>query len=259
MFLSILHRMILWELVKVFFLSLVAITGILLMAGIVAEASQHGLGPAQLMEAIPLLIPSTLPYTIPTTTLFACCVVYGRLAHDNEVHIASIRAEHRGGKSLKHPPFTLNIVQPQNLPEVRFHRGCRRPCFRSSCGSRRAEGLGDDVGNQLALELGDEILEDELALLHALNQQRVEGRIGIVNRLVGDDRHTAGSNDGFLLDRNQPDVIGRGSTGLPRGLDEDIERTKDVQRLRIGRHRDRNSLRLCSCFHRFPRRAAGRG
>jgi lipopolysaccharide export system permease protein len=66
-------------------MSLVGITGILLMAGIVAEASQQGLGPAQILAAIPLLIPSTLPYTIPATTLFATCVVYGRLAHDNEI------------------------------------------------------------------------------------------------------------------------------------------------------------------------------
>src|SRR6478735_4639474 len=77
--------MILWELVKVFLMSLVGITGILLMAGIVAEASQQGLSPSQIFAAIPLLIPSTLPYTIPATTLFATCVVYGRLAADNEI------------------------------------------------------------------------------------------------------------------------------------------------------------------------------
>src|SRR5437762_2606490 len=77
--------MVLRELVKVFVLSLVGITGILLMAGIIAEASQQGLGPAQILAAIPLLVPSTLPYTIPATTLFATCVVYGRLAADNEV------------------------------------------------------------------------------------------------------------------------------------------------------------------------------
>ncbi len=90
MFGSILHRMILWELTKVFLMSLVGITGILLMAGIIAEASQQGLGPTQILAAIPLLIPSTLPYTIPATTLFATCVVYGRLAADNE--ILAIRA-----------------------------------------------------------------------------------------------------------------------------------------------------------------------
>jgi lipopolysaccharide export system permease protein len=82
---TILQRMILWELVKVFVVALVGITGILLMAGIIAEASQQGLGPGQVLAAIPLLIPSTLPYTIPATTLFATCVVYGRLAADNEV------------------------------------------------------------------------------------------------------------------------------------------------------------------------------
>jgi lipopolysaccharide export system permease protein len=82
---SILQRMILWELTKVFVMSLVGITGILLMAGIIAEASQQGLGPGQILAAIPLLVPSTLPYTIPATTLFAACVVYGRLAADNEI------------------------------------------------------------------------------------------------------------------------------------------------------------------------------
>src|SRR5260370_27358792 len=87
---SILHRMILLELLKVFSLSLLGITGILLMAGIVAEASQQGLGPMQIIAIIPLLIPSTLPYTIPATTLFATCVVYGRLSADNE--ILAIRA-----------------------------------------------------------------------------------------------------------------------------------------------------------------------
>jgi lipopolysaccharide export system permease protein len=84
-FWSILHRTILWELFKVFFLALVALTGLVLLAGIVAEASQRGLGPAQLLAAIPLIIPSTLPYTIPATTLFATCLVYGRLSADNEI------------------------------------------------------------------------------------------------------------------------------------------------------------------------------
>src|SRR5262249_48897061 len=84
-FWSILHRTILWELTRVFLLSLLGITGMLLMAGIVSEATQHGLPPTQILAAIPLLVPSTLPYTIPATTLFATCVVYGRLAHDNEI------------------------------------------------------------------------------------------------------------------------------------------------------------------------------
>jgi lipopolysaccharide export system permease protein len=85
MFGTIMTRMILWDLVRVFLMALVAITGILLVAGIIAEATQQGLGPKQILSAIPLLIPSTLPYTIPATTLFAVCVVYGRLSADNEI------------------------------------------------------------------------------------------------------------------------------------------------------------------------------
>ncbi len=79
------HRMIFWELFKVFFMALTALTTIFLIAGVVQEASQRGLTPNQVLMFIPLFIPNTLPYTIPATTLFATCVVYGRMAHDNEV------------------------------------------------------------------------------------------------------------------------------------------------------------------------------
>ena len=85
MIVGILHRTIFSELARVFVLALIAITGIIVMAAIVVEASQHGFGPAQILAAIPLIIPSMLPFIIPPTTLFASCVVYGRLAHDNEI------------------------------------------------------------------------------------------------------------------------------------------------------------------------------
>lgn len=82
---SILSRSILLELLRIFTLCLLAITGILVLAGIVPEASQQGLSPLQALAAIPLLIPNMLPFAIPATTLFATCVVYGRLSHDNEI------------------------------------------------------------------------------------------------------------------------------------------------------------------------------
>src|SRR5262245_3869309 len=85
MFGGLLFRMILWDLFKVFTMALITITGILLLAGIIAEATQQGLAPKQILSAIPLLIPSTLPYTIPATTLFAACLVYGRMSADHEV------------------------------------------------------------------------------------------------------------------------------------------------------------------------------
>ena len=85
MFGSMIHRMILKDLFKVFLVALVAITGLLLLAGLFTEATQRGLEPGQILAIIPLLIPSTLPYTLPATTLFATCVVYGRLSADNEI------------------------------------------------------------------------------------------------------------------------------------------------------------------------------
>ncbi len=85
MFGSILSRSIFWELMRIFTLCLLGITGILVMAGIIPEASQQGLTPVQALAAIPLLIPNMMPFAIPATTLFATCVVYGRLSHDNEI------------------------------------------------------------------------------------------------------------------------------------------------------------------------------
>ena len=81
----LIHRAIFFDLLKVFVLAFVGLTALLLLAGVVAEATRNGLGPMQIVAAIPLLVPSTIPYTLPTTTLFAVCVVYGRLAHDNEI------------------------------------------------------------------------------------------------------------------------------------------------------------------------------
>jgi lipopolysaccharide export system permease protein len=82
---KLVHRTILAELVKVFTLALIGLTSLLLLAGLVAEASQHGMSPGQILGVIPLLLPNMLPYTLPTTTLFATCIVYGRLAADNEI------------------------------------------------------------------------------------------------------------------------------------------------------------------------------
>ena len=77
--------MILAELLKIFFVALIGLTGIILLAGVISEAMRNGFSPMQIATAIPLLLPSLLPYTVPTTTLFATCMVYGRLSADNEI------------------------------------------------------------------------------------------------------------------------------------------------------------------------------
>ena len=77
--------MILIELFKIFSLALITLTGIIVMAGVISEAMKNNFGLMQILGIIPLLLPSLLPYTVPTTTLFATCIVYGRLSADNEI------------------------------------------------------------------------------------------------------------------------------------------------------------------------------
>lgn len=107
-FFGILYRMIFWELVRVFMLSLTGLTGLVLIAGLIQQASQLGLSPAQVLAIIPLLIPSTLPYTIPATTLFASCVVYGRLSNDNEA--VAIKAAGIDLLTIIRPAFLLGVI-----------------------------------------------------------------------------------------------------------------------------------------------------
>lgn len=107
MFGTILQRMILWDLIKVFAVTLIGLTGLFVLAGLVAEASQRGLAPAQVLSIIPLMIPSMLPYTIPAATLFATVNVYGRLAKDNE--ITALRAAGVNLRRILAPSILLGL------------------------------------------------------------------------------------------------------------------------------------------------------
>jgi len=93
---GLVQRMILWDLFKIFSLAWFSLTTLFLMAGLIAEATQQGLSPGQILAIMPYIIPSTLPYTLPTTTLFATCIVYGRLAADNEVLALKAAGVHLG-------------------------------------------------------------------------------------------------------------------------------------------------------------------
>lgn len=108
MFGTILQRMIFWELLRVFAITLVCLTGLFTIGGAIAAASQRGLAPAQLLAVLPLMIPMSLPYTIPATTLFATCNVYGRLAKDNE--ITALRAAGVNLFTILKPAFVLGVA-----------------------------------------------------------------------------------------------------------------------------------------------------
>jgi lipopolysaccharide export system permease protein len=116
---STIHRMIFLELLKAFALSLVTLTGMFLLAGMVQEASQRGLSPGQIVMAIPLLIPNTLPFTIPATTLFAVCLVYGRMSSDNEVLV--MKAAGVNTMRLLKPAILLGVLTSAFTGAMYYH------------------------------------------------------------------------------------------------------------------------------------------
>ena len=82
---GILQRYVMGEIFRAFSLSLLTITCVFVLLTVMTKASQVGLGPREIMNLVPYMIPTSLPYTVPVSLLFAATVVYGRLASDNEV------------------------------------------------------------------------------------------------------------------------------------------------------------------------------
>lgn len=104
----LLQRYILKELLKVFVFVLSALTILLVLVGVVREASENGFGPKQIQEILPYIVPSMLPFTIPATFLLTVCVVYGRIASDQEITAA--KAAGINVWSLLWPSFFLGGI-----------------------------------------------------------------------------------------------------------------------------------------------------
>lgn len=84
----LLQRYILFELIRIFLMLLSGITILLVFVGVFREVTANGLGPSQALQILPFIVPSLLPFTIPATLLLTVCVVYGRMAGDNEITAA---------------------------------------------------------------------------------------------------------------------------------------------------------------------------
>lgn len=78
-------RYILIELVKVFSVTLMGMTAVLLLACVAQEAVRQGLSLWPICRLVPYFLPNALVFAVPGTILFAACSVYGRMAADNEV------------------------------------------------------------------------------------------------------------------------------------------------------------------------------
>jgi lipopolysaccharide export system permease protein len=80
-----LQRYVMGELLRVFALALGGLVVILVFVGVLGEALKSGLGPEQILQILPYVVPNLLPFTIPATLLLTVCVVYGRMAGDQEI------------------------------------------------------------------------------------------------------------------------------------------------------------------------------
>jgi lipopolysaccharide export system permease protein len=101
----ILQRYILVDLIKVLLLVITIMTVLLVFVGVFREVTERGLGPLQVLQILPYVVPSLLPFTIPATLLLSVCVVYGRLAADYEITAA--KAAGINVLSLLAPAFFL--------------------------------------------------------------------------------------------------------------------------------------------------------
>lgn len=80
-----LTRYVITEYLKVFLVVLTALTTLMLLIGLVRRAYEESLGTAQIIQLLPYFVPDALRFSLPATSLFAACSLYGRMAGSNEV------------------------------------------------------------------------------------------------------------------------------------------------------------------------------
>jgi len=84
----LLQRYILAELTRTFLFVLLCLTVLVNVVGVFQTATERGLAAPQVWEVLPFIVPSMMPFTIPAALLLTVCLVYGRMAGDQEVTAA---------------------------------------------------------------------------------------------------------------------------------------------------------------------------
>src|SRR3954462_883164 len=81
----ILTRYVLFDLLKVFLLTLTGLTLLIFVVLIGKEAVDKGVGLGPLLRMAPYLIPQAMQFAVPGTMLLATTSIYGRMASYNEI------------------------------------------------------------------------------------------------------------------------------------------------------------------------------
>ncbi len=104
----ILTRYVLFELLKVFSVSLTGLTLFLLLVFVVKEAYLQGLGLKQILLLIPYFLPQAALFAIPASILLGVCSTFGRLASGNEV--VAVKASGISPMVLLMPALILSFL-----------------------------------------------------------------------------------------------------------------------------------------------------
>lgn len=104
----LLQRYVFLETLRVFTLVLVCLTVLLIFIGVFQQVSESGLGPLQMLQILPYIVPSLLPFAIPAALLLTVSLVYGRLAGDQEITAA--KAAGINVLTLLWPSFALGAM-----------------------------------------------------------------------------------------------------------------------------------------------------
>ncbi|MFP4354094.1 MAG: LptF/LptG family permease [Phycisphaerae bacterium] len=106
--LKTLHGYVSRDLAKILLLTLIVLTLVMSLAGIVEPLRKQGLSGDQAVQIFGLLVPIMVSLTLPIAALFAATMVYGRLSQDNE--LLACRASGVSTLAMLRPGLVLGLV-----------------------------------------------------------------------------------------------------------------------------------------------------
>jgi lipopolysaccharide export system permease protein len=107
-------RYVLWDVLKMFSLTLISMTMVISLMFVGQQLVAEGINYLTVVKLLPFIFLIALQYSVPATLLFAVCCVYGRLSADNE--IVAIKSAGISPMRIFRPVWFLGLAV--SLPSV---------------------------------------------------------------------------------------------------------------------------------------------
>jgi len=85
MFPTKINRLILWDVLKLFAITTIGLTGLVSVGLVGQQLIREGVGWLALVQLLPFICMIALQIAVPATLLFSVCSVFGRISADNEI------------------------------------------------------------------------------------------------------------------------------------------------------------------------------